>query len=499
MMNIPDTFGWDTVFAISIEKVNEYLANLPASDAFSAQNDVTGGTTQLDWTFENWRITDIPAGSKIEVTLDFGEGSKIEVTRNGETTTTAVESPAWSCVVIFEAHFDATDPTTQRLVAKTEQGQAWASVRVETEVDNTPLKIALQSALVKWFREAPEATELFEQEFAAVNVGDIVAGDTVASSRLPWLKPRVLAYAGGVMADQVTRALGILAMTGDDLADAQVRASQVTLQLSPYAIPANAASGFIISARLFLRHMLMPACAGAFGGDEQDPTKHFEIYGDGSLKLRNHRALEFTQELKGAPRAAQIEAEDLNFGFEGDKLRMGITPMNVATDTAGFSLNASSAQAYVAILVEKSGAPGETVFLLANDEYNEPQVEVVVAPGVRIAQGVAELVVLALTVVLAVVSFKGPFLRKLGLDPVAAKIWARVAAGAIGVVGTVLVGIPNYIEWALQGEVHKFPDFSEFLNKGYLDRIAWPGNDAVRFTPTAVQFANGLQITIEPA
>ena len=120
------------------------------------------------------------------------------------------------------------------------------------------------------------------------------------------------------------------------------------------------------------------------------------------------------------------------------------------------------------------------------------------APGVRIAQGVAELVVLALTVVLAVVSFKGPMLRKFGLDPVAAKIWARVAAGVIGVVGTVLVGIPNYIEWALQGEVHKFPDFGEFLNKGYLDRIAWPGNNAVRFTPIAVQFANGLQIAIEP-
>ncbi len=111
------------------------------------------------------------------------------------------------------------------------------------------------------------------------------------------------------MANQVTKALGILAMTGDDLADAQVRAAAAPLQLSPYAIPENATAGFIISARLFLRHMLMPACAGAFGGNEQDPTKQFEIYGDGSLKLRNHRALEFTQELKGVQRAAHIEAE----------------------------------------------------------------------------------------------------------------------------------------------------------------------------------------------
>ena len=65
-------------------------------------------------------------------------------------------------------------------------------------------------------------------------------GDTVASKGLAWLKPQVPAFAGGVMADQVTKALGILAMTGDDLADAQVRAAAAPLQLSPYAIPENA-------------------------------------------------------------------------------------------------------------------------------------------------------------------------------------------------------------------------------------------------------------------
>jgi hypothetical protein len=490
MTNIPDTFGWDTVFAISIAKVNEYLGNVPPSDSFSTQAEVTGGTTRLDWSFENWRITDTPIGGKIEVTLDFGPGSTMTRPDGGGTKTVPLESQ-WSCVVVFEAHFDDTDPTTRQLVARTAQGAPWASVRIESSIADTPTRIALQSLVSRWFREAPEAVALFEQEFATVNVGDIVAGEG-----LDWLKPRVLAFAGGLMADQVTKALGILAMTGDDLADAQTRAGQATLQLSPYAIPANATSGFVISARLFLRHMLMPACAGTFGGSQQDPTKHFELYGDGTPQLRNRTALDFTQELSGAQRAAHIKAEGLNFGFEGERLRMRIA-QNVATHVAGLSLDATTTQAYIAILMNKPDAPG-AVFLLENDGYSEPDIVVVREPWVTALQAVGEALVLALSAALAVVSFRGPLMRQAGLDSTAAKIWARVIAAVFALVGTALVNVPSYIEWALQGEVHRFPDFGSFLNKAYLDRIVWPGQGPTQFTTTAVRFANGLQIAIEP-
>jgi Clostridium P-47 protein len=493
MANIPDTFGWDTVFAISIDKVNDYLASVPASAPFSVQDDVTGSTARLDWSFENWRITDTPVGSRIEVTLDFGPGSTISISGGSGTQSTSLDPPLWTCVVTFGAHFDGTDPATRRLVARTAQGQDWASVRIETEVPNTAaVRLVLQGLISKWFKEAPEAVELFEQEFATVNIGNVVAGEG-----LDWLKPQVVAFAGGVMADQVTKALGILAMTGPDRNDAEARASQATLQLSPYAIPANATSGFIISARLVLRYMLMPACAGTFGGDEKDPTKHFEIYGEGTPKLRNRKALDFKQDLDGAQRGAHVRAEGLDFSFEGERLRLRLA-QNVATHVAGLSLDATIDQAYIAILMDKPDASGETVFLLANDGHRKPEVTVVREPWVTGVQAAAESLVLALTAALAVVSFRGPLMRQLDLDTQAARIWARVIAAVFAVVGTTLVGIPNYIEWALQGQVHSFPDFGKFLNKAYLDRIGWPGGETTQFQPTTVSFANGLQIAIEP-
>jgi len=494
-MNIPDTFGWDTVFAISIDKVNEYLASAAPSDSFSAQQDVTGGIARVDWSFENWRITDTPAGSKIEITLDFGPGSTLTRPDGGGTKTIELDSPEWSCVVIFEAHFDDTDPETQRLVAKTATGQPWASVRIESSIPDTSTRIVLQSLLTRWFREAPEAVQLFEQEFATVNVGELVAGEG-----LGWLTPQVVAFAGGVMADQVTKALGILTMTGTDKAEAEARASQATLQLSPFAIPANATSGFIFSARVFLLHMLMPACAGTFGGDEKNPTKHLEIYGDGTPQLRNHTALAFKEEVDGAQRDAHIKAEGLNFSFEGERLRMRIA-QNVGTSFPGYSLDAKIEEAYVAVLMDKPEATGETVFLLANDGYRAPEIDVVREPWVTGLQLAGDIAALLLASLAAAFMPKSKWLKKtLKLSSKGAKILSKIIGGVIAaVVLGLLANIPSYIESALQGEVHRFPDFGKFLNKAYLDRIGWPGRAKVQFTPTAVRFANGLQIAIEPA
>lgn len=499
------TSGWDTVFAIDIEEVNRALTALPASPTYSVDAGTQVGSATLTWSFHNWRITDTPGGNMLEVTLDFAPGSSLAMAGG----TTALDG--WSCAVTFQAHFGAVDPVTQRLKANTASDPEWVSsvaVRLPAGLDPNdlfPVTATIQTVLKDWFNTAPEAVELFEQEFATVDIGA-----DLAASHLYYLQPLVLGFAGALMADGITKALGILAMTREipppshegapteeerkaaekELQAAKARAETASLQLSPNAIVPGATAAYIVSARVFLEHMLKPACASTYGAD----VGSFEIYGAGTPQLRNRKPLSFQQELDGIKQPAKIAAEQLNFFFEGAKLRHTVTSMNIRA-AWNASVDVTLREAYALRLAPKPGTEDETIFLLDNVDEIPPDIKVAVDPGyILAAEIIAGLLTLAGTA-LAVITFRGPLAQKMSEQ--AAKYVARIIAGLVATAGAVLAVTPVIIDAALRGNPNKLPNFGDALNVG-LGRIRWPGAQKTRFVPTEGHFANAMVVTIDP-
>lgn len=496
---IPETYGWDTVFAIDINEVNRALAALPASATYTATSPVTGGSATVTWAFGQWRITDTPGGNEIEVTLDFAAGSVLVMPGGKET-----KLDGWTCRVVFEAHFDEVDSVTHRLKAKTAAGGNWASVTVEPPAgvdpgDHFSEMTTIDAMVTRWFDAAPEAVELFDQEFASVNIG----GD-LAARNVYYLQPLVLGFAGAVMADGVTRALGILAMTRDSAPSnggaapeeerkaAEARASTATLQLSPYAIMPNAKAGFIVSARVFLEHMMAPACASTYNAD----ATSFELYGGGTPQLRNRNELAFQQKLDGTDQAAKIAAEKLHFAFEGAKLRHTITSMNIRA-AWNASVDVTLRESYALRLAPKPGAEDEVIFLLENVGEIAPEIKAIADPGYVIGAEIAAAFLDVAAIALGVLTVKGPLIENKKLSTTAAKYTARAIAAATGIGGIGLHMSPLLVEWVLQAEPNKIPDFGVTLNVG-LGRISWPAAQATRFVPVEGHFANGMVVTIDP-
>ena len=480
MSTYPDTHGWDTVFAISILEVNKLLAKLPDSPQFEAVRSTNLVDLKLSWRFTNWSITDTPGGAQLQVRMEFSDDSLLSHSDGTADTSLA----GLACDVTFQAHFDDTDPQTQKLRAKTTG--TWATVALVAldggGLPNPNDTFAIKSILKDWFDQPGEAVELFQQEFAAVNMGA-----EMAAKGLEWLAPKRLGYAGAVMADGVTKALGILAMTGDKAP------SDAELKLSPYVIPPNATAGYILSAELFLRHMLLPASAGAFGGEVAD----FEIVGLANDQLRNKNTLKFTLKIDSKSKPASIDAGQLQFSFAGDKLKMSITPMHAGTDFGWITLDATINEEFTTALIQHPDVPDGTIFTLSSAQYREPDIAVVIEHEAAVAEAVLTSLVAVLSIALMVVSFKGPISKATNkLGPLEAKIWARIAAGGLLALGEVAVNMPGWLALAVEGQTKHIPDFNMVLNEG-LKGIVWPGGNAV-LEPVAGEFANGLLVTVKP-
>lgn len=490
MANYPDTFGWDTVFAVSIDRVNIALTKVAASPTYTIDTPIQGGTASANWRFQNWRITDTPGGDQLEVTMDFGPGSTLSTPQTGEV---ALDQPAaWSCRVRFAAHFDEIDPLTRKLRARNRTGGAWAKVEVVPGYSDAPFGVVsvLQLLAQKWFDEDTSAVELFAQEFATVDLGK-----QIGSGPLAFIRPVQVGYAGGLMANGVTKAIGILAMTSAGKSPAAA-----TLQLSPYTIPPGAKAGFVVSRELVLGNMIVPACAGAFSADGGSGNiENFEVTlnDSGALRVRNTADLSFKHELDGVQRAAKLDAHALEVTLDGDSLLMKLTPMNVATQYDGLSLDATIEETLKLSLIDNPAQPGGKLFVFNSVQSTPPKVVSKSETWVKVAEGVGITLALVLTGALAVVSFKGTLMTKIGLTATSAKIWARVIAVLVGAAGSIGALTPQWILEALEGDTHSIPDFGIFLTAS-ISGISWPGGMQAVFVAEQAQFANGMLVTVDP-
>ncbi|MEW5685311.1 MAG: TULIP family P47-like protein [Pseudomonadota bacterium] len=482
MAEYPDTFGWDTVFAISIDKVNPVLARRAPSPAYNSSAPISGGgTATLDWSLTDWRITDTPGGADIAITMQFGPGSTLSISGGAREGTYDLTLPGYACNVTFEAWFDAG-----RLVPRTDQNQAWATV----DVDVPPtipfdVDIALSTLLASWFQTSA-AVQLFEQEFVNFDMSG-----SVGKNDLPWLIPKQpLGNAGGVMADGVTKAIGILAMT---LPRSTTVAGE--LKLSPYAIPANASAGFLISREVVMTQMILPAVAGAFSLDGVGNAGDYDV--SETWEISNKTGLTFQHELKDVERTSTIDSGNLRIWQEADRLGMTITPLTMETELAGLFIDAKIDERMEMTLVAKQGAPDSKVFLLNNVDPRAPVVSHHMSDDAVIGAAVVGGIVAAAGIALGVVSFKGTLMARAGLSSQAAKILARVIAAIVAGVGLLLAFVSQVISSIRNGTVEDIPDIGPLLSTS-LSRLQWPGATKTQYVATAGQFANGVLLTIDP-
>ena len=482
MAEYPDTYGWDTVFAISIDKVNKALALKPPSATYTATGPTNKGTASLTWSLTNWQVTDTPGGAEMVISMRFGPGSQLTFTENGVDTNYDVALPGYLCTVTFEAWF----PDSGNLVPRTGQNQPWADVDIAIPAGApSDVKFALDALLSDWFK-TPAALALFEQEFLAFDMSADVGAD-----ELPWLIPKKLGYAGGVMADGVTKAIGILTMT---IAGKQPSAAE--LRLSPYAIPANADAGFVISRELVMTNMILPSVAGAFSTDGNGDSNNYDMNTQ-TWQISNKAGLEFKHELNGKDQDCTIDRGNLKVWQDADRLHMTLTPMTMTTDILGLYVDAQIDERLELVLVPKPNDPDAMIFMLNNVDPQAPVTSHRLSTGSEIAVAVIAAVLAAAGIALSIVGFKG-VLTRCGLTANSAKIWSRVIAGIVGSGLIVITELAAHvIVWARNGEVQNLPDLGPLVSTS-LGRIKWPGATKTKYVATTGQFANGVLLAVDP-
>lgn len=487
----PDTYGWDTVFAITILAASEALMKRASSPTYTATIPVSDATATLTWNLTQWEIIDVPDGGSMTIRMKFGPGSTLvaPLTPPGSGLGTyRLDTAEFDCEVTFLAYFTEATAGVHLLKARTANAGAWASVKLKTPAGfgfNTSIMLTL---LTDWFNNAPEAVLLFDEEFLSLDMNEAVDNELV------WLKPKHMGFAGGTMADGVTKAIGLLAMTERQDPAKQRSPAGARLALSPYLIPAGATAAFQMSRELVMANMFLPTTAATFGHDEKNADGTFQLSADGS-QIRNVKATSFTEEIDGATRNVSIDTGNLTVTLDGDQLNMAIRPLTVETHILGLLVDATIDERLEMTLIERD-ADSKT-FMLMNRDPQTPAMSHRYNGTATITLGVIGAVIAVVGAALAVVGVKGALANKLGLSAFAAKYTARAVGFAAALAGVLISLITTIITSAEPDDVKKLPSIDNLLNTA-LARIKWPSSTRIKFVAESGSFANGIRIVVRP-
>lgn len=485
----PDTSGWDTVFAMTLPVANLALKKVPPSPLYTKvmplSNQATG---TLTWSLAAWSIVDAPGGSEMSVSMAFGATWKFVQEGGILPGTSALDVPGFACDVTFEAYFPEL---SNKLTARTANGSSWAKVTFKHPPGfNASKALIIETILSDWFKNDPEAIELFSNEFMSLDMSDAIGQD-----HLKWLKPDQLGYAGGTMADGVTKAIGIPALTvvGDG-SQRRTIPPGARLQLSPYAIPSGASAGFQMSRELVMTNLFTPAVATAFSNDVDPDLTHFTLSEDGST-LTNNVALSYKQPVEGVDRICTIDNGKLSARLGGNRLVISVSPLTVETSLAGLLVDAQIVENLELSLVPIPGKTDAKILMLENVDAQDPVMSHHYTGTSVISMAVIGALIAIVGLVLMVVSFKGPLARR--LTTISAKIISRVIAAAVAGAGLLIGTILVIIQAAVPENVDELPSIDPLLNAA-IGRFDWPAGATVRFAATSGSFANGILMAVEP-
>lgn len=211
----------------------------------------------------------------------------------------------------------------------------------------------------------------FNHVFASLDLSPAVA----KSGKYAWMKPTATSYAVTDQGSLDTSIFGVLTMATNN----PVVGSH---QVSPFAIPAGADAGFLISGPMFMKNMLLGGAQAVFNGA---PADAFVITNDG-LTIQNAQDMIWGKFMMDNKKQGSIAAA--NFAAELDAGTLSATLSNVLENQIGiFVYNGN----YRVEVTDKGSQWLLTQGKVDTDEYilslNGSNIDVYLATAITIAKG----------------------------------------------------------------------------------------------------------------
>ena len=398
--NETDTFNWDTIFAIPINEVNKGITNKKSSPKdFKSENTADKIYAQGD--FGDWQITMGGSGSIIRLTLPISNLKGYFY--NGDTQVQYVSSGPVNAVIQVKLQFlphdnqpsKPNDGTFHELVVRKESGNPDDPVvslialdMGQSEITPGIGKYAAESAILAWCNGNIGE---FAHVFATVNLNKIIDKDAFA-----FCNPSYTSYAYLDRTDEQDSLLGVLCMTGKRTGENNIQ------QISPFTIPNDTNSGFLISQKRFLVDLILPTFPVIW---PYANANDFEVTSDNHyIKLKEginvqmpdveHNGIHYTPYLKRF--SIQVQDEHLIVtSYTETEVFPGITAWCQSTKTYSISLgNSKNGQT---IIYKEIGSGDEQ-----HGTYK--------SPGIEIAEWMLAIIVAIALIILGILTDGAAFI-----------------------------------------------------------------------------------------
>ena len=256
------TFGWDTVFAITLKDVNAAIkkaATSPKTFQFTSPD----GSIAIEGNFGIWQAHWGGQGSLLWMAIPITKGTyQFQGRTIPMAGITAIIEVQLDCLPPEKSSTDtnANSKLALRLVVRTKASKPDDPVvSVRSLSFTTPPAKAEDPALMKyalgeWFNQHLKE---FAHVFCSINLN--VKAD---KGQYQWLKPKKTSYACLKGTSEIDSYLGVLCMTQDN------SPAELAPQLDLNVVPKGSRAGFLISQQRFLEEMVLPGLPRAFPGSQ---------------------------------------------------------------------------------------------------------------------------------------------------------------------------------------------------------------------------------------
>jgi hypothetical protein len=443
------TFGWDTVFAISIADVNRELAKPGVCPpGFASQQ----GGIDVHGTFGPWQVCmgggaenihfsiPIPAGQlqfQGKTAAMDGATAVIELKLQYVPQPTSVKGGTPNHLVIRTTPDTPTGPVVSVLQLSFANPAGPGSMA----------KALMIGGLSDWFNAN---LQQFTHIFATVNLNE-----RLAQGEYQWLAPTFTGYAYVDGANQQNSYLGVLCTTmGNSPAG-------LISQISAAAVPQGARAGFSISQKSFLAQMVMPSLPGAFPGSK---ASDFALSPDGSAVVNRNKVNTKTVEHGGF--TYQPVVQKLGITVSGEILQISV---ETRTEISPGITTTVSNISYIGLHLDTSTGSPKLSWVQMRAPVSEHSTDV--ATGIKIVEAILAVIAFVITIILGILT-----------------------DGAFFVIATIIVGLvigfaaatPELIAAVAGGSVGSEVPSIDALVMNATDPIVWSGTSTLQVTSASL-------------
>ena len=458
-----DTNGWDTVFAIPVQYVNQAIVDAEASPTTFQQSDSTLSAS-ITGTFGDWQIAIGGSGELLAMTVPIPSATLTFANQDYPMTNLT------ATILVNLTYVEQSNVANGQgynLQVNPQPAGGTPAVIMETLLpvnSNSMLQLVTEQLLLEWLNANLAS---FAYVFNTVNLN--MQAD---QAQWQWLMPTTVAYAyaadpGGSLNNST---FAVLCMTQNKLAP--------TPQVSPYAIPPGAQAGFCINTADYLGNLMLPMMPQLFSGAS---ASDFTYETSGGILTNTNPVNMDPVSVNGSDKTPTVPTGGLSVSVTGSEVEIAVTNLHVEF-SPGIDIYVNYTQWYQlsiynqsagtqTIIFNQSTVPGHT------EAASSHSVEI--ATWVTVTEIVASLIAATIGVV---VGIAGPM----------ATIAMKIVVGLIiAVVLNVITNIPQYMNIAANNDWDKLPPINAMVTNA-TNPVTWPGG--TDFTPTSAQLNASLQL-----